>query len=117
TLNGEERRIAPALGGAATGDAAAISGAEHESGFQHGGNDGNALGRAHYFVRNAGVRSGLNFFQDGGGAFHPVCGLVIFVSGEGGGGESAHYESQYELFHDVFFLKQSSSWKREHLIV
>jgi len=41
-----------------------------------------------------------NFFQDGCGAFHPVGGLVVhFVSGERGGGESEHYESQYELFH------------------
>jgi hypothetical protein len=60
----------------------------------------------------------LNFFQDGCGSFHPVSSLVVhFVSGERGGGESEHYESQYELFHDFSFLKQSSSWKREHLIV
>src|SRR5438105_3890756 len=86
-LNREERRIAPSLGSAATGDAASVLSAKYESGFQHRGHDGHALGRSHNFVGNAGIGSGLDFLQHCRRRFDAIRSLIVVVAGEGRGGK------------------------------
>ena len=86
-LNREERRIAPSLGSAATGDAASVLSAKYESGFQHRGHDGHALGRSHNFVGNAGIGSGLDFLQHCRRRFDAIRSLIVVVAGKGRGGK------------------------------
>src|SRR5579862_9918485 len=59
-LHHEKCRCTPAFGGAATGDAAAIAGANDEAAVQHAGDNRDALGRSQNLFGDALVGSGLN---------------------------------------------------------
>ena len=84
---GDEKNNTPA-----TGNTTPILGAENKPAFQHGRHNGDALCRPHDFIRDTGIRCGLDLLENRGSRLDAIVDWVIVLFG----GKADACQSQHQ---------------------